>query len=102
MSTAHESQELRELTLRDLRGVRLEGGKIDALALIERAVGSTNRTSQRQVLAKCLQVCPEINKHWAKCYFGRKVQLPALTAEGACMLILTLGNGGNFGKIESV
>ena len=91
MPTAEESQELRELTRQDLRGVRLEGGRIDAYALIGRAVGATKCKRQQCILANCLQKCPELNKHWTKCHFKRMTQYPALTAEGAYLLILTLG-----------
>ena len=99
MSTTQESQELRELTQRDLRGVKLDHGRIDALALIGRAIGVSNPKPQRAILCKCLQKCPELQKHSTRCYFGRKDLAPALNAEGAYLLILTLGD--DLSRIEN-
>ena len=56
---ADSPQELREITLRDLRGVKLEAGRIDALALVGLAVGVANCKSQRNILCDSLQKCPK-------------------------------------------
>ena len=88
---AHEQtempHELRELTLKDLCRVRVQGGRIDAYGLIAVAFGVANRKSQKQLLADCLQKCPDINKHWDNTNFGRVNKIHVLTAEGCFRLV---------------
>ena len=96
MVMAHEQSELphelREFTLKDLRRVRVQDGRIDAYGLIAVAFGVTARKTQKKLLADCLQKCPVINKHWGKADFGRVNQAPALTAKGSFRLICSHSN----------
>ena len=84
--------ELRELTVHDLRKVKVETQRIDAFALIGLVTTATNPTAKKNVLTNCLIKCPRLNEHLSSCLFNRKTLSPALTAEGAYWLIKTLGN----------
>ena len=70
--------ELRELSLQDLRGVKLEDNRIDALRLIALALGVKKPKSQRDILCKSLKACPEINKHWTLCHFKTGSSMPSI------------------------
>ena len=91
-SKVERPQELRELTLRDLRRVKIEGDRTDGYALLGLALDIHNRKAQKEILCGCLQKCPEMNRHWSQCNFGRVALSPALTAEGAYLLMSVLGD----------
>ena len=81
---------VQEFTLANLRKVKLEGQKIDALALIAVATTASSPRAKRKVLADCLMKCPQMNDHLSSCHFNRKALCPALTAEGAYYLMFLL------------
>ena len=84
--------DLRELTVQDLRKVKVEAQRIDALALIGLVTTASIPTAKKKVLGDCLIKCPRLADHLSICHFNRVALSPALTAEGAYLLILALGN----------
>ena len=93
--------EARELTLENLRRVKMEGMMIDALALIGLATTATTLGAKKAVLADCAIKCPRIYDHMAHCHFGRKSASPALSTEGAYLLLVTLAGGHISPKVEN-
>ena len=92
--------EARELTLGSLRRVKMEGMMIDALALIGLATTATTLGAKKAVLADCAIKCPRIYEHMAHCHFGRKSASPALSTEGAYLLLVTLAVGHISPKVQ--
>ncbi len=93
---------LRELSENDLRGVKVESQKIDALTLIGKVTTASSPGAKKHVLRDCLIKCPRLCEHMSSCHFNRKALSPALTAEGAYYLILTLGDTPEaLSKLES-
>ena len=84
--------ELRELAAHALRKVKVEGQRIDALALIGLVATASNPKAKKNVLTNCLIGCPRLNEHLSRCHFNRVALSPALTAEGAYLLVVALGN----------
>ena len=69
--------------------MKMEGMMIDALALIGLATTATTFGAKKAVLADCAIKCPRIYEHMAHCHFGRKSASPALSTEGAYLLLVT-------------